>query len=105
MSRCAKWRVVIQQPRKSLDKFPAWVSGNCAISQKLLLKRSKSDGNNVTLKPTSLLVWFAIALICARTAVAADLHPIVEVQRGYLFGAIADGKWIKAEEAAKSMTN
>src|SRR5437870_9156885 len=36
---------------------------------------------------------------------AADLHPIVEVQSGYLFGAIADGKWIKADEAAKSMTD
>ena len=59
----------------------------------------------MTLKPTSLLVWFAIALICARTAVAAELHPIVEVQSGYVFGAIADGKWIKADEAAKSMTD
>ena len=35
---------------------------------------------------------------------ATDLHPIVEVQSGYLFGAVADGKWIKADEAAKSMT-
>jgi len=38
-------------------------------------------------------------------ATAADLHPIVEVQSGYLFGAIADGKWIKGDEAAKSMTD
>ena len=37
------------------------------------------------------------------TAVAADLHPIVEVQSGYLFGASGDGKWIKPDEAAKSM--
>jgi FG-GAP repeat len=29
------------------------------------------------------------------------LHPIVEVQSGYLFGAISDGKWIKADETAK----
>jgi hypothetical protein len=41
-------------------------------------------------------------VICAR-ATAAELHPIVEVQSGYLFGATADGKWIKAEEAAKSL--
>ncbi|PYJ21981.1 MAG: hypothetical protein DME92_04885, partial [Verrucomicrobia bacterium] len=34
---------------------------------------------------------------------AADLHPIVEVQSGYLFGAISDGKWMKAEEAAKAL--
>src|SRR6266481_3139221 len=32
---------------------------------------------------------------------ATDLHPIVEVQSGYLFGAISDGKWIKADETAK----
>ncbi len=36
---------------------------------------------------------------------AADLHPIVEVETGYLFGASADKKWIKADEAAKSMTD
>ena len=41
-------------------------------------------------------------LICAG-ATAAELHPIVEVRSGYLFGAIADGKWIKADEAAKSL--
>ena len=34
---------------------------------------------------------------------AAELHPIVEVESGYLFGATADGKWIKADEAAKSL--
>jgi hypothetical protein len=42
-------------------------------------------------------------LIYAGTAAATDLHPIVEVQTGYLFGATADGKWIKADEAAKSI--
>ncbi len=41
-------------------------------------------------------------LICA-AAPAAELHPIVEVQNGYLFGATADGKWIKPEEAAKAL--
>src|SRR6266540_510584 len=41
-------------------------------------------------------------MICA-AAVAADLHPIVEVQSEYLCGATADGKWIKAEEAAKAL--
>ena len=39
-------------------------------------------------------------LICVAVP-AAELHPIVEVQTGYLFGATADGKWIKSEEAAK----
>jgi hypothetical protein len=54
------------------------------------------------------LMSFAIAisalLICA-VAAAADLHPIVEVQSGYLFGATKDGKWMKAEEAAKALTD
>ena len=43
-------------------------------------------------------------LICA-AAPAAELHPIVEVKSGYLFGATSDGKWIKAEEAAKALTD
>jgi hypothetical protein len=36
----------------------------------------------------ALLIWTAAA--------AAELHPIVEVQTGYLFGATADGEWMKA---------
>src|SRR5882724_150818 len=48
-----------------------------------------------------ILVGVAAVLICARGSLAADLHPIVEVQSGYLFGAISDGKWIKADETAK----
>jgi hypothetical protein len=47
------------------------------------------------------LVSVAAVLICAGGSLAADLHPIVEVESGYLFGAISEGKWIKAAEAAK----
>ena len=47
------------------------------------------------------LVVVAALLMCAGASPAADLHPIVEVQSGYLFGAISDGKWIKADETAK----
>jgi len=47
------------------------------------------------------LVVAAALMMCAGASPAADLHPIVEVQSGYLFGAISDGKWIKADEAAK----
>src|SRR6266436_2780043 len=43
----------------------------------------------------------AALLICAGASPAADLHPIVEVRSGYLFGAVSDGKWIKADETAK----
>src|SRR5216117_2755913 len=48
-----------------------------------------------------ILVGVAAVLICAGGSLAADLHPIVEVQSGYLFGAISDGTWIKADETAK----
>jgi hypothetical protein len=41
-------------------------------------------------------------LICAG-APAAELHPIVEVQSGYLFGATTDGKWMKSEEVSKAL--
>src|SRR5436190_5630261 len=45
----------------------------------------------------------AILLLLSAAASAADLHPIVEMDTGYLFGGSADGKWVKAEKAAKSM--
>ncbi len=45
----------------------------------------------------------ALLLLLSTTAIAADLHPIVEVETGYFFGGSADGKWVKAEQAAKSM--
>src|SRR5258708_22685762 len=48
-----------------------------------------------------IFVGVAAALICTGASLAAALHPIVEVESGYLFGAIADGKWIKADETAK----
>jgi hypothetical protein len=47
------------------------------------------------------LVVVAALLLCTGASSAADLHPIVEIQSGYLFGAISDGKWIKADETAK----
>jgi hypothetical protein len=41
-------------------------------------------------------------LICAGAA-ASELHPIVELDSGYLFGATANGKWVKAEETARAL--
>jgi hypothetical protein len=32
--------------------------------------------------------------LISTVAAAGDLHPIVEVQAGYLFGATKDGKWL-----------
>lgn len=43
--------------------------------------------------------------ICPGITIAAELHPIVEVQSGYLFGASGDGKWIKPDETAKSLAD
>jgi hypothetical protein len=50
-------------------------------------------------------VFVAALLTCAGGLLAADLHPIVEVQIGYLFGAISDGKWIKADETVKLISD
>lgn len=44
-----------------------------------------------------------VLLLLSATAMAADLHPIVEMETGYFFGGSADGKWVKAEQAAKSI--
>ena len=51
------------------------------------------------------LVIVAVLLICAGGSLAAELHPIAEAQSGYLFGASSDGKWIKADETAKSISD
>ena len=51
------------------------------------------------------LIGLAALLICGGISPAADVHPIVEVQSGYLFGAVSDGKWIKADETAKLIGN
>jgi hypothetical protein len=50
------------------------------------------------------LVVVTALLLCAGALPAAGVHPIVEVESGYLFGAISDGKWIKADQAAKLIT-
>ncbi len=57
----------------------------------------------INLKTTLERIFAGLAalLICTGASSAADLHPIVEVESGYLFGAISDGKWIKADETAK----
>src|SRR6266513_6002110 len=56
----------------------------------------------ITMKLASFAAAVGALLICGAAA-AADLHPIVEVQGGYLFGAASNGKWIKADEAAKAL--
>jgi hypothetical protein len=56
----------------------------------------KTTGERILVVVTALLMY-------AGASAAAELHPIVEVQSGYIFGAISDGKWIKADEAAKAL--
>jgi hypothetical protein len=56
----------------------------------------------VNLKTVAVVFGF-LAPLSAGTVSAADLHPIVEVQNGYLFGATKNGKWVKADEAAKAL--
>jgi FG-GAP repeat len=54
------------------------------------------------MRPVSFVIA-SCCLLAVGGATAADLHPIVEVQSGYLFGATENGKWIKPDAAAKSM--
>jgi hypothetical protein len=55
----------------------------------------------VHLKIAAVLFGF-LAPLSAGTVRAADLHPIVEIETGYFFGGSENGKWIKADQAAKS---
>ncbi len=54
---------------------------------------------------TAAVVFAFLAPLNAGTASAADLHPIIEIETGYFFGASENGKWIKADQAAKSVAN
>jgi hypothetical protein len=56
----------------------------------------------MTMKLASFVAAVGALLICGAAAMG-DLHPIVEVQSGYLFGAVSNGKWLKAEETAKAV--
>ena len=53
--------------------------------------------------PGRFIIPVLAAFCGASIAAAGELHPIVEVETGFVFGGTADGKWIKAEEAAKSI--
>ncbi len=49
------------------------------------------------------LLGLALGLGCSRLIAASELCPIVEVETGYFFGATRAGKWMKAENTAKSI--
>ncbi len=54
---------------------------------------------------TAAVVFGFLAPLSASTVSAADLHPIIEIETGYFFGASENGKWIKADQAAKSVAS
>ena len=54
---------------------------------------------------TSARLIGLFAVCSAAIAGAAEVHPIIEIDTGYFFGASEKGKWIKAVQAAKSVGN
>lgn len=53
----------------------------------------------------ALAIVVSFALLGGTALSAADLHPIIEIETGYFFGASENGKWIKPDEAAKSVSD
>jgi hypothetical protein len=64
-----------------------------------LVRRRQKIKTNALLALTGLL-----GLLGVSVASAADQHPIIEIETGYFFGASEKRKWIKADQAAKSVT-
>jgi hypothetical protein len=58
-------------------------------------------------RPATMSIWYAASVMMANPFLVAkaDVHPIVEVQSGDLFGATINSKWIKSEEAAKAISD
>lgn len=56
----------------------------------------------VNIKTTAAVLFSFLASFNAETVSAADPHPIIEIETGYFFGGSENGKWIKANQAAKS---
>jgi hypothetical protein len=65
--------------------------------------RHERKPQSVEARVERIVVGLAALLICAAVSPATELHPIVEVHSGYLFGATSNGKWIKADETAKAL--
>jgi len=55
----------------------------------------------VNLKTVAIVFGF-LAPLSGGSVSAADLHPIMEIDTGYFFGGSENGKWVKADQAAKS---
>ena len=59
------------------------------------------ETNFVNIKTAAVVISFLASLSAANVR-PADVHPIIEIETGYFFGGSKNGKWIKAEKAAKS---
>jgi len=59
----------------------------------------------VKINTAAALLFAFLAPLSVETISAADLHPIVEIETGYFFGGSENGKWIKPDQAAKSVAN
>jgi len=57
----------------------------------------------VNIKRAAAVTFGFVASLSAATLSAADLHPIIEIDTGYFFGGSENGKWIKPDDAAKSI--
>jgi len=58
----------------------------------------------VNLKTVAVVFGF-FAPLSAGIVGATDPHPIIEIETGYFLGASENGKWTKADQAAKSVAN
>lgn len=91
--------------------FRTWRSNSReTTNQRLRCARSLRNGSRRKLPRNhriksmrTLLVATLLGWCWTAHVMAGELHPIVEVETGYLLGAVADGKWIKAEAAIKSL--
>src|SRR5262245_10572350 len=57
---------------------------------------------SVNIKTAAVVVFASLGPLSGATVGAADLQPIIEIETGYFFGGTENGKWIKADQAAKS---
>jgi hypothetical protein len=56
----------------------------------------------VKVKTVAAVSFAFLAPLSAGTVSAADAQAIIEIETGYFFGGSENGKWIKADQAAKS---
>ena len=66
---------------------------------------ARLKANVVNFKTAAVLVLGVLLSLSASSVSAAALHPIIEIETGYFFGASENAQWIKADQAAGSVAN